>query len=325
MQVEQNVEAGPTDRLIFGLPVDTSILFFEPKEVRKPRAAKSKTGLLGKVAFLRKFLDADEKILLVTTGCSPCTTLEHLTMKHLWLILVKRALLVFTNKRLLHIPTTTRFNYRGSIAQILYQDCRRLQVEGSGLVVEYHNGTKEKFSQIPGPDRAIIRCFNFVAGESDRPSANPRRNHLCPSCTEVLPSRTTVCPCCGLEFKSRERALTRSVFLPGGGYFYANRPFLGIADALVESCVLVMVLVLLGTGLFGDAEAMATLPVILAVLVMEKLVTIYHTNGFLAEFIPTNVKALLRDQQVQKPPTDLPPFPITPAPERRPEAILSVR
>jgi hypothetical protein len=323
MHVEQKVEATPADRPIFGLPVDTTILFSNHKGVYKPGVEKAKTKLLRKLAFLGRFLEADEKIAFVATGCSPYTTLEQMTIGAVWLVLIKRALFVFTDKRLLLIPTTRNLDYRGSISQILYQDCKRLHVKGSALVAEYHDDRKEKFFGIPGNDRAIIKRFNFVTSESDRRSENPQRSHLCPNCTQVLPTGTMACPACGLEFKSKAKALKRSVLIPGGGYFYTNHPFLGIGDALAESYLLLLTVATIGAGLLGDSEAMSVFPVVLAILALEKLITIYHSNSFLAEFIPVDLKALLREGTV---PVAEPAAPQTiPDPKARPEDVLSVR
>ena len=325
MRTEPRAEATPTDRPIFGLPVDTRILFSNHKGVYKPRIEKNKTKLLRKLGFLANFLDADEKLVFVTTGCSPYSTLEQLTVGALWVYLLKRALFVFTNKRLFHIPTTWQLDYRGSIAQILYQDCKRLQVSGSGLVAEYHTGKKDRFASIPGPDRKIIKHFQFATSASDQRSENPRRNHLCPSCTQVLPARAVTCPSCGLEFKSRAKALTRSIVLPGGGYFYTGHPFLGACDALGEAYLVILNVVVLFAGLLGDAEALATLPVFLALLVGEKVGTVYHSNSFLKEFIPENLKALLPGRPVQRVQPGPPPIPAPPQPKRRPEDVLSLR
>jgi hypothetical protein len=325
MQVAQKVEATPAERPIFGLPVDTGILFSNHKGVYQPGIEKNKTKLLRKLGFLASFLDADEKIVFVTTGCSPFTSLEQLTMGAGLTVMLKRALFVFTNKRLFHIPTAWQLDYRGSIAQILYQDCKRLQVSGSGLVAEYHTGKKDRFANVPRRDRAIIKHFQFATGASDQRSENPRRNHLCPSCTQVLPSRAVTCPSCGLEFKSRAKALTRSILLPGGGYFYTGHPFLGACDALGEAWLVILNLVSLANGLLGSAEAMAVFPVFLALLVGEKIGTVYHSNSFLAEFIPADLKALLRGRPVQRVQPELPPIPAPPLPRRRPEDVLSLR
>ncbi len=325
MHVEQKVEATPADRPIFGLPVDTRILFSNHKGVYKPSIEKSKTKLLRKLGFLANFLEADEKIIFVTIGCSPYTTLELMTMGALWVNLLKRSLFVFTNKRLFHIPTTWQLDYRGSISQILYQDCRRLYVKYPRLVAEYQNGRTDKFSGIPARDRDVIKHFQFATSESDRRSENPQRNHLCPNCTQVLPSRTAACPSCGLEFKTRAKALTRSVLLPGGGYFYTGHPFIGAGDALGEAYLVILTLVVLFAGLVGDAEAMSTFPIVLVILVLEKLLTIYHSNGFLDEFIPENAKALLSGRPVQRVQLEPPPIPAPPQPKHRPEDVLSLR
>jgi len=323
MHAEPTVEMSPTDRPIFGLPVHTGILFCAHKGAYQPRVEKSKTKLLRKLSFLGRFLDADEKIVFVTTGCSPYTMLEQATIGAAWVTLIKRALFVFTNRRLLHIPTTARLGYRGSIAQMLYQDCQRLHVQGSMLVAEYHNGRKEKFACIPHGDRAIIQRFNFVTSECDRRSENPQRNHLCPSCTGVLPTAATVCPTCGLEFKNKAKAWRRSVLLPGGGYFYTNHPFLGIGDAVAESYLLLLTIVTLSAGLCGDAKAMVVFPMFLGILALEKLITVYHSHSFLAEFIPVHLKRLLREGNV--PVVEAAPEPTAPIRQQRPEDVLSVR
>ncbi len=325
MHAEPQVETTPTDRPIFGLPVDTSILFANHKGVYKPRIEKNKTKLLRKLGFLASFLDADEKIVFVTIGCSPYSTFELVTMGALWVNLLKRSLFVFTNKRLFHIPANWQLDYRGSVSQILYQDCRRLYVKYPRLVAEYHDGRTDKFPGIPARDRDVIKHFQFVTGESDQRSENPQRNHLCPNCTQVLPSRTAACPSCGLQFKTRAKALTRSILLPGGGYFYTGHPFLGISDALGEAYLVILNLVVLFAALLGDAEAMATLPVFLVLLVIEKVGTVYHSNSFLKEFIPENLQALLRGRPAQKVQPELPPVPPAPQPQRRLEDVLSVR
>jgi hypothetical protein len=325
MHTEQQVEATPTERPIFGLPVDTGILFSNHKGVYQKAIEKNKTKLLKKLGFLAPFLDADEKIVFVAAGCSPYSTFEVLTMGAVWVNLLKRSLFVFTNKRLFHIPTTWQLDYRGSVAQILYQDCKRLQVSGSGLVAEYHTGKKDRFANIPRRDRQIIKHFQFVTGESDQRSEVPQRNHLCPSCTQVLPTHVTACPSCGLEFKTRAKARTRSILLPGGGYFYTGHPFLGACDALGEAYLTIFALVVFFAGAISDGEGTVTFPLVMIALVIEKVGTIYHANSFLKEFLPENLKALLAGRPAQRVQPEPQPLPAPPQPQRRPEDVLSLR
>ncbi|OHB62807.1 MAG: hypothetical protein A2Y77_12335 [Planctomycetes bacterium RBG_13_62_9] len=310
-----------------GLPVDPTVLFADKKGVQKPGIEKRRMKLLQNLGFLGKFLDADERIMMVTTGCSPFSFFEQWTMGALWVQLLKRAVLVFTNKRLFHIPVTSQLRYRGSIAQVLYQDCKWLRIKGSALVIEYHSGKKEKFLGIPWGDRAIIKRFQLQAAEGEQPSALPRRNHLCPNCTYLLPQETLACPSCGLEFKNKSKSLVYSLLLPGGGYFYAGHHALGLLDALVESFLLLAVVVNFFEGLGGNPEGMTSAFIVGIFLVFEKLVTIFHSNGFLAEFIPIDLKAVLSGRPAPVAPSPAMPAP-APTPSQRqhsPEDILSLR
>lgn len=322
MQVEEKPRTSQEDRPICGLPVDATILFSNKKGLYSIHIEKNRTKLLQKIGFIRKFLDADERIIFVTTGCSPFSAVEQMTTGQLWLVMIKRALFVFTTKRLFHIPTTTKYVYRGSISQILYEDCSRLHVKGSMLVAEYRSGKKERFYGIPSGDRAIIKRFKIAPAESDRPSARPQRNHLCPSCTHILPPRTFTCPSCGLEFRDKAKALRYSLLYPGGGYFYTNHYVMGVLDALVETYLLIFALIAGVASLLGDPEALSTFILFALVLAVEKLITVYHSNNFLAEFVPKDLKRLLSEQTV---PTELPPIPEPPKRERRIEEVLSVR
>ena len=308
---------------IYGLPVDTSVLFSDKKGRRKKRIEKRKVKLLQNVAFLAKFLDPDEQIVFVATGCSPFSLLDHFTTGQVWLYLLKRSLFVFTNKRLFHVPTTTQFEYRQSIAQVLYEDLKGVRVRGGALILEYHGGEKEKFQGIPRGDLAIIKQVQIEACDDEVPSSHPGRNHLCPNCTQVLAPDTRACPACGLRFKTKAKACLRSIFLPGGGYFYTGHPWMGLGDALVELSLLVFIGAAgAAAGLLGDPEALEALLVLAPVLILEKLITIYHANHFVAEFIPEKRQPL---PAVTEAPAPLPVEAQTSEPQRPAEEILSVR
>ena len=324
MQAEERGDARADQQVVCGLPVEASVLFSDKKGTYNHRIEKARTKLLKKLGFLGRFLAADERILLVTTGCSPFTTVEQLTIGAAWTIVLKRAFFVFTNKRLLHIPTTTGWKYRGSIAQILYEDCRSLTVKGSRLVAEYRTGKKEKFNYISSRDRAIINHFAIEPNEADEPSEYPQRNHLCAHCTAVLPTPAPACPSCGLPFKTKAKARVYSMLFPGGGYFYVNRPLMGVLDAVVESNLLALTVIGIVEGLRGNPEVGPMGIVFGGMLAFEKLLTVYHSNSFLAEFIPKDVKSLLRGQPQSAPAPQLkPPQELRGMPE--PEDVLSVR
>lgn len=321
MYVEEQASPTQTDRPICGLPVDTDVLFSDKNGVYKKSIEKKKTKLLQKITFIRKFLDEDERIMFVTTGLSPFSAFEQLTTPWVLFFLMKRALFVFTNKRIFHVPTTTEYRYRGSLAHILYQDCNRLYVTGSKLVIEYRTGKKEKFYYMPTADRAKIKQMQIETAESGPPSARPERNHLCPSCTQELTPDLYTCPSCGLEFKSKAKAFRYSLLLPGGGYLYTRCWVMGLLDALAESYLLVLTLVGLGGFLLGNIGLLPVFTVFGTILALEKLVTVFHTYRFIAEFIPKDLKPLLASQtgQIQPPRSQ-------PRNEREaPEQILAVR
>ena len=182
MHTEPKVETTPTDRPIFGLPVDTSILFANHKGVYKPSIEKSKTKLLRKLGFLANFLDADEKIVFVTTGCSPYSTLEQLTMgsplgHRAQTVLVRvheQASAPHSHDLEIRLP---RVHCADSVPGLPAAAGQRLRARGG--VPQRQEETDSPVSR--ARTATIIKHFQFATGESDRRSENPQRNHLCPN------------------------------------------------------------------------------------------------------------------------------------------------
>jgi hypothetical protein len=201
---------------------------------------------------------------------------------------LKRCLLVFTDKRIIHIPTNQNFSYRRSIAQILYGDCRSITVKNRMLVILYKNGTTEKFLYLASKDRRKIKSmFQGVPLEGDSSDA-AQRTHLCPQCAAPLLQGTYTCLSCSLQFKSEKKGRKLSIIWPGGGYFYTRHPWLGIGDALAETYLTVLVIFALIAALTGTAGAGFACVFFAFVLTLEKMLTVYHCKGFVKEFIPEN-------------------------------------
>ena len=135
--------------------------------------------------------------------------------------------------------------------------------------------------------------------------------HLCPRCTRPLVKGYYACPHCALEFKNKIKARRLSVIFPGGGYFYTRNTALGIMDAIGETILSIVVIVALVSSIAGDPEAIGALAFVAAVLAFEKLLTIFHANMFVDEFIPVD-----RHVTVQ------PGFMPTDTPQTRPEDVL---
>ncbi len=267
-----------------GLPIDADKMFSNHKGTHKPRIEKKQRALLKKVVFLKDFLEDGETLLAITTAVSPTSFLEQWTTGFIF-VYIKSCLLVVTNRRIFHIPTTAGYKYRRSIAQIHYADIETIQQKGSRLKIRYKSNQKDLFLYVRRSERKKIRALlpniSMQGSESDA----AKRVHLCPRCTSELEFDVYVCSNCKLEFKSRSTALKLSMWLPGGGYFYTGHPILGISDALLEVVlVLAIVFALIPTLEYPQPDYAGAIG-IGVILVIEKLITIYHANHFIREYL----------------------------------------
>ena len=283
--MENSNYVGQADSTILELPIDQEIIFSDHKGKYREQIEKRQKKLLKKVAFIRLFLKKDEKIILVTTGCSPISMIEQLVTGAI-LVYLKRCFFIFTNKRIFHIPTTKNFAYRNSIATISYGDCQSIVIRNWQLEIKYKNGRKERFIYIPSRDRKKIKALaqaNVLIGEQTK---NQGRIHVCPRCTMELTRNEYTCSTCRLEFKNMAKAKKSSIIYPGGGYFYTGHPFLGISDAIVETILTIAVLGTFFAVITGEEGAIEAFMFYAVILFVEKLVSVYHSTHFVEEYIP---------------------------------------
>ncbi len=210
-----------------------------------------------------------------------------------WIIVyIKRCLLVVTTSRILHLPAKSDFSTRQSVAEISLGDIVQAKVSsflGRALTLKYRNGKTEKFVYVDGKVvRKLKQILPGLTGKGEQSTTGGRR-HICPRCAQPLEPRHYACRQCFLEFKDRSRAIKYSILYPGGGYFYTGHPVLGILDALAEAFLTLLVLVnllVVVSGATGKDEAVAGLAAFLVILVIEKLITIYHASHYVDEYIP---------------------------------------
>jgi hypothetical protein len=231
----------------------------------------------------------------VTTGCSPVSFIEQL-LTGLIVFALKRSLFVFTNKRILHIPTKTNFSYRNSIAQILYADCQRIAIKGRTLIIEYKNGQKEKFLYLAHKEMKKIKVMLQTILLQGQQSPTMQRTHLCPGCTEPLIKDVFTCPNCSLEFKDKTQAKKISIICPGGGYFYTRHPLLGLADAFAEIYLSICLLIVFVDVINGVVGSVTILVFFAVTLGLEKALTVYHSNNFINEYIPKDSRIQVLNQ-----------------------------
>ena len=136
---------------------------------------------------------------------------------------------------------------------------------------------------------------SVIAVSQSKPAG---RIYLCPRCTKELVKDEYNCPNCRLEFKNKAEVRRISVLYPGGGYFYTGHPWLGIGDAITESALLLFAVLALVNTLQGVNDSFGTFVSLSIILALEKVITIYHSNHFIKEYIPKEkeIKPIIASQ-----------------------------
>jgi hypothetical protein len=228
---------------------------------------------------------------------APVTLIEQMTTGW-YLYVISSAAIVLTNRRLLHFAVDRGGTWRRSLRALHWGDLVKGEVKGwlnKELRLEYRDGRKEKFWGLRRDDAAKIALL-LPALRSANPGAITAAGgmvHLCPDCHAGLQAKVYQCRQCGLVFKNESTMLLLSLLVPGGGYFYTRRLFLGSMDFIVEAALLLVVVtsVLEAAGVLGPPEGDPNEPILLAVvsafiLAVEKAVTIYHCQRFVREYMP---------------------------------------
>ncbi|MGD2272096.1 MAG: hypothetical protein PVI06_16965 [Desulfobacterales bacterium] len=289
----QKTGTGPIGVLgyrIFGLPVDREVIFSNHKKVYKKKIENRQRKLIIKLPFLKPFFDVTEKILLVTTGYSPTTTIDRLLVGWFFVYL-KRSLFIFTDQRIFHIPTTPVYKYRGSIAQIPYGACKAIDMKGRTLEVQYKKfGRIEKFFGIAGKERKKIKELLKTLPMGKKEAATAERTFLCPRCATPLTGHKYACMKCDLKFKTKALAVINAIIFPGGGYLYLRQYFLGMTAAILEIFLIVIIVISVMDTLNGLPNSLIRLLLAGFALILEKAVTVVHATTFIVEFIPRKKK-----------------------------------
>lgn len=279
----QNIFGRPLT--IFGVPVDREKIFTNHKGVYKSRVEKRQRKLIVKSTFIKFFLHHDETIQCLTTGYSPVSVKEQM-ITGLAFLYFRRALFVFTEKRILHIPTRFNRSPRSAISQILFEDCARIEIKGRAMHVRYKNGRQEVFPYLGRREKKKLRTLISRLSLSPKEAGRLKgRVHLCPGCTNILPTGSQSCSKCHLAFKSTFKAGLYSL-LPGGGYFYGRYPMIGVFATLFETA---MIAVLVTKGLemhAGVPVAMNTMIVPGLALLLAKFIMVFHNRRLLEDFVP---------------------------------------
>jgi hypothetical protein len=284
------VASGVLQQKIFGLPVDRKAIFSNHKDLYKKSIEKRQRKLIIKSTFLKPFMRADEKIYLITTGYSPTTLMEKLLVGWIFIYL-KRSLLIFTNRRIIHVPTTPIYRYRNVITEIAYASCSSIQIKGRAMLVKYKKkGVVERFFGISGKEIKKIREILKRVTQQGGVAPEARRVNICPQCGANLATKINSCETCALKFKSKGLAATLAILFPGGGYFYARQIVLGLLAAVVEIILVVFAGISINDVMSGFQTGYVSylLPIAAVLfLIFEKTMAAIHAAVLVAECIPT--------------------------------------
>ena len=271
---------------IFGVPVDREKIFTNHKGVYQKRVEKRQRKLIVKSTFIKFFLHHGEQIQCLTTGYSPTSILERIVTGPAFLFF-KRALFIFTDKRILHVPTHFDRSSRSTVSQIMYEDCAHMSIRGRSLHLKYKNGQEEIFPGLGGKEKKKIQTLLQSLPATPKDAGRLKgRVYLCPSCTHELPAEGHHCATCKLAFKSTLQAKLRSVLIPGGGYFYNRYPALGAMVASLELGLMFFVVHKAMALYQGSSLSLNVLAVGAGALILEKLIATLHAQELAKEYVP---------------------------------------
>jgi hypothetical protein len=300
VDIDQSLVRKVPKEELYGLAVDTAVLFSDHKGIHRRRIEKHQRKLLAKLSFLAPFLEPGERILHIIPGCSPATFVEQL-LTGVLLQPLKQSLFAVTNRRILHVPTTRGLRHRWSVAQILYADCQYIRLRWATLAIKYKSGLVEKFRCIGRRGRKKVGTLLKDVPLRGRSSPTMERSHLCPRCTKPLIKDYYTCPNCSLKFKKKSWATILSIIFPGGGYFYIRHPIIGLLEAIMET--IVFLLLVAATAMYFISSPSAPRGIIQAIILCamilgyEKTVTALFSNKCVEEFIPKKRRVeVLTDQ-----------------------------
>jgi hypothetical protein len=242
---------------------------------------------------LLRILQPGESVLYAIRARSPLSVIEQLTAAS-WTAILAACAVVVTNKRLLLFPVKRDGSWRESVCAVNWGDLEEIRT--TGLVVrnvsfKFKNSTQATYTNFRRADAKKLTAIasTLIPAASGEQTLAHGPVQLCPDCCSVLTKGQYSCPSCGLNFKNKKTMVLRSIFLPGGGYFYTGHPVVAILPAVVEAFLVLEILSVLFTGLASPKavpELFTRLLVLGAFWTIETGVTILHCRRYVRDFIP---------------------------------------
>ncbi len=277
-----------------GISIRSDVLFTNDKGEEKESVQKRTAKIVQKLSpALQRLLRPGEMVLYAMRARSPLSPLEQLTAAW-WTAYLAACAIVVTNKRLLFFPVKSDGSWRESVRAAHWGDLEGVLAKGvlvRSVSFQFKNGSKVTYTNFRREDAKKLAAIAsvMIPAASGEQTAAPGFVQLCPDCCADLTEGQYSCPGCGLIFKNEKTMIVRSIFLPGGGYFYTGHTLIAIIPAVIEAFLVLEILLILFAGV-GSAKAGPDLLSGLLVLVIfwgfETAVTILHCRRYVREFIP---------------------------------------
>ena len=277
-----------------GVSIRSDVLFTTDTGEQKESVQKRTGKILQKLSpVLQRILPPGESILYAMPARSPLSVVEQLTAAW-WTALLAACVIVVTNKRILFLPVKRDGNWRQSVRAVHWGDLEEVKAKGllvRNVTFKFKNGTKSTYTNFRRGDAKKLTAIAsaLIPASSGEQTAAHGPVQLCPDCCGVLTERQYSCTSCGLGFKNEKTMVQRSIFLPGGGYFYTGHPLIAILPAIVETILIVDILLILFAGLASPKAVPDLFAGLLGLGIfwaLETAVTILHCRRYVRDFIP---------------------------------------
>ena len=277
-----------------GISIRSDVFSTNDKGEEKKSIQKRTGKILQKLSpALQRILRPGEVVLYAMPARSPLSLLEQFTAAW-WTALLAACVIVVTNKRILCFPVKRDGSWRESVRAVFWGDLNENKATGMlvrNVSFKLKTGNKVTYTNFRRDDAKKLAAIAsaLIPAASGEQTAAPGFVQLCPDCCATLTVGQYSCSGCGLIFKNEKTMVVRSIFLPGGGYFYTGHPLIAIIPAVVEALLVLDIVVILLAGL-ASPKAVPDLLAGLLILGLfwgfETAVTILHCRRYVRDFIP---------------------------------------
>ena len=279
---------------IDGIPIRNDVLFTNDKGEEGGHIQKRSEKAMQKLLpALQRLQLPNEAVLFVTPARSPLSILEQLTAAW-WTSILAASTILVTNKRILFFPVKRDGSWRESVRAVQWGDLEEVKPNGlliRNVIFKFKDGSKVTYTNLRRSDAKKIAAIAHILIPAASGELSPTQGliQLCPDCCNALTQGQYSCSSCGLIFKNEKSMVTRSILLPGGGYFYTGHPLVAMIPAVVEGLLVLEILSLLVAASISP-KAMPSIRSGLLGLglfwALETAVTILHCRRYVRDYIP---------------------------------------